>query len=361
MSDLKTAIAGKHVDDILVASISFRGEFEEIPVRFKALHEQVQPVISGQAICLFHGRDPDRGHHLEVCYPVTQAVDTGEITSRVLRGGEVIATTRHGPVDSPAAIWGEFFGFIRQNEIGVGEDPPRMVYLNDGDERRDSAETFEIELQLSPMLPVWLNSMADGLDRYAGEGIRQRVMGGSEALTWDCGASEIAGWIDGAMHRLDASVPDEATRRDIMKGCAHRYPRHRIDEMRAEYERSGRLDELLIVMRMDQSVRGLSWYEQPERVGNVIYVTKDPFDRESYLKTTDPVERRAAYCHCPFVRAAIRAGKPISATHCYCGSGWYNQLWEGILGGPVTVEIRRTVLQGDDCCSFAVHLPLESS
>ena len=47
----------------------------------------------------------------------------------------------------------------------------------------------------------------------------------------------------------------------------------------------------------------------------------------------------------------------LSDTHCFCGSGWYDQLWEGILGRPVDVEVLQSILKGDDCCTFAIHLP----
>jgi predicted hydrocarbon binding protein len=48
----------------------------------------------------------------------------------------------------------------------------------------------------------------------------------------------------------------------------------------------------------------------------------------------------------------------MSRTYCYCGAGWYQQLWDGIMGQPVRVEVLKSILQGDDRCSFAIHLPL---
>jgi len=40
--------------------------------------------------------------------------------------------------------------------------------------------------------------------------------------------------------------------------------------------------------------------------------------------------------------------------------GWYNQLWEGIFEQPIRVDIVRSILKGDDSCTFAVHLPPEA-
>ncbi len=359
MSDEELNVAPRTVDDMLIAGIRFLGEFEEIPEYFGKLYEQVKPYINGRAFCLLHGRGPKEGHQLEVCYPVSQAVDEEEVASRMLEGGEMLTASHSGPYDSPRAVLGKVFVYLREHAIDLGDEPPRIVYLQDGDERRDSAETFVTELQLSLHLPRWLDELAEGLDRFAGEAVRQQVMDRSETLTLGCTPREKADWVKGAMERLDAAVADEETRSKIMTGCSHRYPEWRIQEMRAHYERLGNIDQLLTLMRLDQSDRGFSWYSYPERVGNLLYETKNPADPEKYLQATTEAERRAFSCYCGLVRAAILAGETISTTHCYCGAGWPKQLWEGILGRPVQVEIRRSVLRGDDCCSFTIHLPLE--
>jgi predicted hydrocarbon binding protein len=57
------------------------------------------------------------------------------------------------------------------------------------------------------------------------------------------------------------------------------------------------------------------------------------------------------------VAHARDAGVTLSDTHCFCGSGWYDQLWEGILGKPVEIEVLQSILKGDDCCTFAITLP----
>jgi effector-binding domain-containing protein len=358
MSNPELEVTAKEVDDILIAAISFRGQYGEIPKYFDKLHRQVKPHISGSALCLFHGGVPE-GHHLEVCYPVSKTVDTEVVTSRILQGGEMLAARHSGPCDSSSAVWQDFSTYLRQHNIELAEDPPRLVYLEDGDERRDSAEECTAELQVALLLPKWLRRLAEGLDRFAGEATREQVMEGSGGLTVDSTPHEKAEWVKGAMERLDAAIADEETRGKVLAGCSHRFPDWRIEQMRTEYERLENIDELLVLMRLDKSVGGLSWYEHPERVGNTLHVTKDPYNAERYLQATDLAEKRSWYCHCGLVRAAIGAGETISQSHCYCGAGWYQQLWEGVLGKPVKVELVRSVLQGDDCCSFAIHLPLE--
>jgi predicted hydrocarbon binding protein len=53
----------------------------------------------------------------------------------------------------------------------------------------------------------------------------------------------------------------------------------------------------------------------------------------------------------------MEGGEPIPVTYCYCGAGFYKGIWEYILQRPVRVEVRESVLKGDDVCRIIVHLP----
>jgi hypothetical protein len=109
-------------------------------------------------------------------------------------------------------------------------------------------------------------------------------------------------------------------------------------------------------MASDRTLGDRSWYETPTREGNVIYVTKDPVLPDEYARAATANEKRAAYCHCRLLAESIQAGLTMSATYCYCGAGWYQQLWAGIMGRPVRVELLKSILQGDDRCTFAIQL-----
>jgi len=66
---------------------------------------------------------------------------------------------------------------------------------------------------------------------------------------------------------------------------------------------------------------------------------KVPYDSEGYAQGATAVEHRRAYCHCGFVRPYLdEVPAKLSPTFCWCGSGWYRRLWEGILGQPIKVE-----------------------
>jgi hypothetical protein len=199
----------------------------------------------------------------------------------------------------------------------------------------------------------WLEKFKAALKRFAGEKVGKQVLG-SEKISPNSTPEKKARWIKEAIERLDSLVEDKETRRSILLCCSHRFPKTRIQKLRTKLIRFGSIDALLEHMHTDSSCEGLSYYEYPKREGNIIYVTKIPYSRAKYEAATNPDEKRRAYCHCSWVRATT---EPISQTFCLCGSGWYKTLWEGILRQPVRVEVLKTVVHGDEDCTFAIHLP----
>jgi len=204
-----------------------------------------------------------------------------------------------------------------------------------------------------------LKRLSETLDRLSTPAVCKKVMKGSERLSSDSKAGEIAEWFQGAMDRLDALADKDVRNTIMMESCPDVPPKNRIRILRKKYKELGDLDALLRFMHQDTSWRGLSWYEYPERKGNIIYVKKVPFNPKGCEAAASPKDRRLSYCHCAIVKALMRSGKQISPTFCYCGAGWYKRIWEGILEKPVDkIEMLQSVCRGDDVCEFAIHLPI---
>lgn len=92
--------------------------------------------------------------------------------------------------------------------------------------------------------------------------------------------------------------------------------------------------------------------------GNILYETKIPYMTIEYLAETDPKMKRYYYCHCPWVREAVRTGDVrISPRFCNCSVGFHKKSWEVIFDQPLQAEVVESVLQGDLQCKFAIHLP----
>jgi hypothetical protein len=91
--------------------------------------------------------------------------------------------------------------------------------------------------------------------------------------------------------------------------------------------------------------------------GQQIIATKIPKHFHEYFQESDPQKKRGLYCHCPRVcHALLSENTSISPTYCLCGAGFYQALWEEILGHPVTVRVLKSVLQGDDVCQIEINL-----
>jgi hypothetical protein len=116
------------------------------------------------------------------------------------------------------------------------------------------------------------------------------------------------------------------------------------------------LDDELI-----EDVVGRGWGAAGIWTGREIIATKIPKSGHlvEYLNEVDPERRRQLYCHCPRVRDVLSSPYSLSPTYCFCGAGYYQGIWEGILQQPVEVDLRASVLKGDDVCTVAIRLPAE--
>jgi hypothetical protein len=203
----------------------------------------------------------------------------------------------------------------------------------------------------------WIEKFFQCIGEIGGQEIMEKVQEGREELPLPDTAStkkEIAKWIAHVIETLDG-LTDEKTRNKILVAtCPHTYPKKRIREMRTLYEQLNSVDKLIEEMSKDTSWGGVSYYDCPKRVGNLIHITKVPYSPRAYKKAKTEKDRKKAYCHCPIVR---KNDMKISSTICCCSGGWDKQLWEGILGESLRVEFTKSILKGDECCVHTIEIP----
>jgi hypothetical protein len=220
----------------------------------------------------------------------------------------------------------------------------------------------------------WLSKFSDCLDRIAGEEIRKKILKDSEKPESGSRGKNTASWTKKVMDRLDALV-DEEKRIEIMAGCACRYPESELSEIRNAYAKTKDIDaahemlkdkfvsflknDLALEDELVEDIMNRGWGLAGVREGNTVIATKIPKSGNlvKYLKETNRDRRRELYCHCPRIREAIGSTRKISPTYCYCGAGFYKAIWEYIFEQPVKVELLESVLQGDEVCKVAIHLP----
>ncbi len=190
----------------------------------------------------------------------------------------------------------------------------------------------------------WPQRLKNALQGHLDEALIERIVEGGEELE---SLEAKAQWTKDTMERLDALVPDEAARIDIMGKCSCSCAIGATVELKAIYEKTGDIDAVL-----EASYRN-PFYNKPRREGNTVYITKVPAHPDEFAAAKTAQERRRAFCHCEYVRAAT---DEISQTFCYCGAGWFKNIFEEILGRSVKVKFSKSILKGDDVCEVAIEL-----
>ena len=304
--------------------------------------------ICGPAMCIFHSGAVKDGFLVEAAFPVDRRIENDVVYTRTLEAGQAYCITHHGSLENIRETFLKGYAYTEAHARTFGG--MREIYLKLTSEHPEDNVT---EIQI--IQHEWDRLLAQGVEQVLGVEARRQVMEGIEQLSDDSPLEMYTGWIQQAMQRIDSLTDDPDQKYRIVSCCAHVFPEERITHLRAIYEKTGEIDEVLREMYKDPA-----WYEDPVRKENVLHMRKVPFDPKTYAKATSPLERRKAYCHCKFVRPFLdETPSRMSPTFCWCGAGWYRRLWEGILGKPVKVEHAETLLQGNDQCTLRIILPLE--
>jgi effector-binding domain-containing protein len=321
----------------------------EIPALFEPLRRACGEAICGPAMVIFHGGAVKDGSLVEAAYPVSQPVEAKGITTRQLERVSAWTAIYTGPrKDIHPAIM-DLYRYVRQR-ADIVKGGTRQIYLVT-DPEDPVYNLTEIQLPMQR----WDQRLANGVESVMGPEAREQVMTGIEAITPESPSETYTEWIRGAMDRIDTLTDDDELKYEVVSRCAHIFPPERITYLRAIYEQRREVDDVLREMYTDPA-----WYEDPVREGNVLYLTKVPFDPQGYENGVTAAERRKSYCHCNFVKPYLdEVPAKMPATFCWCGAGWYSQLWGGILGQPVQIELLETILQGSDHCRLAITLPFE--
>jgi hypothetical protein len=214
-----------------------------------------------------------------------------------------------------------------------------------------------------------LERLAVRLEEVGGESLRDEVMGDYQGLSSASTPSRKAKWAAGMLERMAACLDQEA-QLDVMRSSCCPYRKDMIEDYRQLFAQTHSMDLLLETMRentramIDRSLRKDSalqeqvqyhaFYHSPMRSGLIVSFFAFPYHIADYLREPQLEKRRKHACHCGWISAS-KENYPL--TYCACGTGFYQQLWEGILGQEVEITVEQSVMHGDECCQFNVRLP----
>jgi len=247
-----------------------------------------------------------------------------------------------------------------------------MIFLEE--EKREQFEDFLLErIDEVEFEQAWLSKFTNCLDEAVGLEIRDKILDSNEINYREIRLHDVIEWSKSAMEKLDQLV-DEKTRKEIMTGCACQMPTIRLQKMREKYAETKNLQlvhqmlqeqfegDLKAFLSLDEEqideIRTKGWGVAGVIRGDKIIATKMPAKYHDYMRATDSREKKYLFCHCARVKSLImKQDESISLTYCYCGAGFYKGIWEEILQQPVNVKVLESVLQGDEVCKIAIHLP----
>jgi hypothetical protein len=231
--------------------------------------------------------------------------------------------------------------------------------------------------------------VSDNLYRKIGESygqaVRDEVFAGIGIAPYGTPTPEKPAFIHPVIGKLEMKVGEQKCA-DFLSASLRDLPEEHFRGERNKYLQAGGIDAYLaqrkeaFVLELEKCLReGRPFYaqevtreviayikSQPEmgggqRVDGIVYETKIPYMTRAYLTENDPIMKRYYYCHCPWVREAIKnGGVRLAATFCNCSAGFHKKPFEAAFGCPVKVEVLESALRGDLCCRFAIHLPAEA-
>jgi len=226
------------------------------------------------------------------------------------------------------------------------------------------------------------DNLSRKLAELAGDGPRDDVFAGLEVPSVAAMPARKSAFMRELVERLSGRI-DDGTLRTVLNSGLHYVPKEAFAEERARYLAAPDIDRFIADehRRYVDYLAGLRdagtlYFSQPitddvvayvrdtptcgggVRLGDEIHTTKIPYQADAYLHETDDVRKRYLYCHCMWARESIRHPEArVSARFCQCSAGFEKQYWDAVLDQPVMVDVVRSVLDGDEVCEFAIHLP----
>ncbi|MDH5481275.1 MAG: MGMT family protein [Candidatus Bathyarchaeota archaeon] len=229
-----------------------------------------------------------------------------------------------------------------------------------------------------------LQNLSDAVRRTVGETKRDAIFKGIELPPLGTHSKDKPKITKKVMERLEAEFDEKACREILSSGLHGPIPKKVFLPERKKFRKSKSIDDFLekrhkefvdelekhrrektlfFTQEIDEEVveyvRKTPTCQNGVREGDTIYVTKIPYMVKKYLHEKDEKKKRYYYCHCPWVREAIKSDLKISSNFCYCSAGFEKRPWDVIFDQSVKADVIKTVLKGDLICKFAIHIPKE--
>jgi hypothetical protein len=198
---------------------------------------------------------------------------------------------------------------------------------------------------------AWPEVYLAQLTRVLGAESAQEIWTGGGAITPHTPVDPRCGWVENSIARLKKhSTLDQQF--DILSRVALIRPQEDIATYKKMYSDSGDINVIFRAQeeRLKKTPTG-GFVDPPSFDGEVLHVSKVPYNKKAYAAASSHREKRKAYCFCTLIR---EAGDPrVDPIFCYRAAGWARQFWEPVLDVEFSsCTITHSILKGDDFCAW---------
>ena len=225
---------------------------------------------------------------------------------------------------------------------------------------------------------TWLSRLEETLEEHLGKELQQEIISAGGPIKQNSTTSRKAVWTKCLMDCLESNVDGEKCKEILTNNLHFKDPNSpSIRKLKRMYKKSGNIDAVLHHLHDEwkKKMGNRYGYDSPEykyieadptieagkREGNIVYVSKIPYQMKQFIEAKDKKTKRYHYCHCGWVRDTLKKPETeqVSHTFCNCSGGWHKVPFESIFEQSLEVNLVKSVLKGDDNCTFAIYLPKE--
>lgn len=346
----------KNVKHIIREEILFAGirkpikSREELPPRIQEVKDVCGDKIQGPLVHILRFDTPVEGFDSEIGYPVTAAVNSGQVRTHTLCRMHFFSLIHAGSVETIRGTTSKIFEHMQQTGLSPELELMEIYHHYDPGSPGDQV----VETRASFL--AWPEVYKEQLLRVLGPEKTAEIWQGGEHITPFTLVNERVEWVAESLERLKAHTNEEQ-QFDILSRVALTRPIEDIMKYKVIYDETG--DANKVIEAVNEALKASPtggyidpwWYD-----GEVLHLSKVAFNRKRYDEASTPDEIRKAYCFCALIREA-NAPK-VDPIFCYRAAGWARQFWEPILGTEFKkCTITHSILKGDKFCAWDYDLP----
>ena len=129
MMNSQESIGIKNLEDMLIASIRFKGKYEEVGKYFGKIFKACGFQVKGQPFSLYYDQEyKENDADIEACVPVKREIKKEGINCRALKGGKAHTLIHKGPYECLGESYKKILDYIADNNLKI-TSPSREVYL----------------------------------------------------------------------------------------------------------------------------------------------------------------------------------------------------------------------------------------